>query len=151
LQHLEEAGSVRILVDWRDVAAAGWNPEGEATLAAHEQPLAAALTALLEPMDLAWRIVDGRTLQVVRPESLHSRCELELYAAPGLLKNDPSGETLLSLIRTTLGEEQFKSGGGPGEIRCDAAGQCLVVWLPQPRQQELAAHLAKWAGAGAAE
>jgi hypothetical protein len=151
LQHLEQAAGVRILVDWRDVAAAGWNPDGEATLAVEKQPLAAALTALVEPMDLAWRIVDGRTLQVVRPETLHSRCELELYPVGTHLKNDPAGETLLSLVRTTLGEEQFKGGGGPGEIRCDPAGQCLIVWLPQPRQQELAGLLAKWASTGAAE
>ena len=72
LQRLEEAAGVRILVDWRDLAAAGWNPAAEASLVASKQPLAAALDALLDPLDLTWRVVDGRTLQVVTPAVLPS-------------------------------------------------------------------------------
>jgi hypothetical protein len=63
LDRLGELAGVRILVDWRDVAAAGWNPAGEATLVSSQQPLAAALDALLTPLDLTWRVVDGQTLQ----------------------------------------------------------------------------------------
>ncbi len=144
LKRLEEAGGVRILVDWRDVAAAGWNPDGEATLAVDKQPLSASLTALTGPMDLAWRIVDPGTIQIMRPETLETRCELEVYKVAELLKDDPAGETLVGLVRTQLGEDAFRDGGGPGEIRCDAAGQCLIASLPQPKQQQLEALLTSW-------
>jgi hypothetical protein len=135
---------VRILVDWRDVAAAGWNPDGEMALAVEKQPLSAALTALTGPMDLAWRVVAPGTIQIVRPETLETRCELEIYKVAELLKDDPSGETLVSLVRTQLGEDAFRDGGGLGEVRCDAAGQCLIVSLPQPEQQQLEEVLALW-------
>jgi hypothetical protein len=144
LKLLEEAGGVRIVVDWRDLAAAGWNPDGETTLSIETQPLSSALTALLGPMDLAWRVVDGQTLQVLRPETLASRCELELYKVADLLKNDPAGESLVALVRQALGEDAFQDAGGPGELRCDAAGGCLIASLPQPQQQQLEALLARW-------
>src|SRR5205823_9413571 len=34
LDRLGQAAGIRILVDWQDVATAGWNPAGEATLVA---------------------------------------------------------------------------------------------------------------------
>src|SRR5204863_1673594 len=78
LQRLGETAGVRILVDWHDVASAGWNPAGEASLVASNQPLAAALDALLNPLDLTWRIIDGQTLQVVTPARLAEQGELEV-------------------------------------------------------------------------
>lgn len=147
LKHLEEAGGVRILVDWRDVAAAGWNPDGEATLSVEKQPLATALSALVEPMDLAWRIVDARTLQIMRPETLAGRCEVEFFKVADLLKDDPAGESLLALVKSELGDDLFQDRGGTCELRCDVASGCLVARLPQPKQQELEGLLAKWRGA----
>jgi hypothetical protein len=148
LKRLEESAGVRILVDWRDVAAAGWNPDGEATLVASKQPLAAALTALTGPMDLAWRVVDANTIQILRPETLDARCELEIYNVADLLKNDPAGESLGALVRSALGEDAFQGGGGLGELRCDPAGACLIASLPQSKQQQLEALLAERRSAG---
>jgi hypothetical protein len=98
-------------------------------------------------MDLAWRIVDPGTIQIVRPETLETRCELEVYKVADLLKDDPAGETLVGLVRTQLGEDAFRDGGGEGEIRCDVVGQCLVATLPQPKQQQLEAILMQWRAA----
>jgi hypothetical protein len=141
LSQLEQAGGVRILVDWRDIAAAGWNPAAEATLVVEKEPLAMALTKLLEPMDLAWRVVDVQTIQVITPQTLAARTEIELYAVGDLTKEDPSGQKLVSEIRETLGEPLFLDQGGRCEIRFDVAGQCLVASLPQPKQQDLEAFL----------
>src|SRR5207248_301264 len=52
-QKLSAAGKVRILVDWRSLAAAGWNPDAELTLVVDKKPLSEALHTLLDPMDLA--------------------------------------------------------------------------------------------------
>lgn len=143
---LGKAAGVRILIDWRDIAAAGWNPDGEATLIADKQPLADALDALLQPMDLAWRVVDGRTIQVLTPETLAARTEFELYQVAGLLGDDPTGAALIARTRAALGEGHFRDSGGPGELLYDPAGQCLLVSLPQPQQRELESLLTKWRG-----
>ena len=143
LDYLGKSGGVRILVDWQDVAAAGWNPDGEATLIADKQPLSAALDALLGPMDLTWRVVDGQTIQVLTPDSLAARLELEFYQVDGLTGDDPTGGTLLAKLQTALGEAHFREAGGPGDLRYDPAGQCLLASLPQPKQRELEALLSK--------
>ncbi|HEX5106427.1 MAG TPA: hypothetical protein VFV87_21560, partial [Pirellulaceae bacterium] len=136
VDYLGKAGGVRILIDWRDIAGAGWNPDGEATLLADKQPLSAALDALLDPMDLTWRIVDGRTIQVLTPETHGSRVELEFYSASGLLAADATGGALLAKVRAALGEGHFRETGGPGELHYDAPSQCLLAALPQPQQRE---------------
>lgn len=144
LERLGQAGGVRMLVDWRDVAAAEWNPDGEATLVADKVPLAAALDSLLAPMDLTWRVVDGQTIQVLTPQTLAARAELEFYQVDGRLGDDPTGDTLLIKLCSTLGEAHFRENGGAGELRYDEVGQCLLASLPQPKQRELEALLAKW-------
>src|SRR4030095_10241938 len=48
------------------------------------RPFPEALTALLEPMDLAYRVVDGRTIQIVSQQLLAERLEFELYPAQDL-------------------------------------------------------------------
>ena len=52
---------------------------------ASNQPLAAALDALLNPLDLTWRSIDGQTMQVVTPARLAEQCELEFYNVDGLV------------------------------------------------------------------
>ena len=143
VERLGAAGGVQILVDWRDIASAGWTPEAEATLTVEKQTLSAALTALAEPMDLAWRIVDGRTLQLVTPQRLAETTEIELYKVNDLLADDPTSESLLATIRETLGDAAFRENGGPGEVLFDGDGQCILAALPQPKQQQLEALLAK--------
>ncbi len=144
LDRLSEAAGVQILVDWQDVASAGWNPAAEATLVASNQPLAAALDALLGPLDLTWRIIDGQTLQVVTPQRLAEQGEFELYRVDQIISQDLSGDALAAKVRAALGDAAFRDGGGGGEIRYESESGCLLAWLPQPRQRELEALLTKW-------
>jgi len=141
LAQLEQTAGVRILVDWRDIASGGWNSDALATLVVEKESLALALEKLLEPLDLAWRVVDGQTIQVVTPATLSSRNELELHAVGDVVKDDPTGQHLVNEIRETLGEELFLDHGGPCELRFDTASQCLIASLPQPKQQDLEAFL----------
>jgi hypothetical protein len=146
LARIERDSSVRILVDWQAVEEAGWNPDGLATLTADKQPLGEALSSLLLPMDLAWRVVDGETLQVTTPAVLASRPELEVYPLGELLAGQKP-EELLERIRAGLGPHHFRTAGGIGELQYDAGGQCLVAALPQPQHDALVALLREWRAA----
>lgn len=141
LERLGEATDTRIVVDWQDVAAGGWNPAAEAKLLVNGKTLAEALDALLDPLDLAWRVIDARTLQVVTPARLASQGELELYPVDALV-TDAHGEALLSRVRAALAKPLL--GKGSGEVRFDEHSQCLLAWLPQPHQQALELLLAQW-------
>ncbi len=141
LGKLGEVSGMRILVDWRDIANAGWNPAGEGTLVASNQPLADALESLLAPLDLTFRIIDAQTLQVVTPARMNEQAELEAYRVKDLFGKDVAPDELLAKLLASMGEDTFVAGGGNGELRYDVTGQCLLAWLPQPRQRELEAIL----------
>jgi hypothetical protein len=147
LKRLGEMTGTTILVDWHDIASLGWNPQAEASVVFDDQPLAEAMDALLKPMDLAWRIVDGQTLQVVSPQRLATQGELEVYAVGPLVGDDSQGEQLLARIQAALGEETFVEAGGVGVVRYDPVGKCLLAWLPQPKQRQLEEELARWRAA----
>jgi hypothetical protein len=144
VERLGTAGKLRILIDWQSLATVGWTTETEATLLADKLPLGEALTRLLEPMDLAWRVVDENTLQILSQQTLADSVELEFYKLDGLAADPAAGDALVQRIMSTLGEELFSDGGGSGEIRYDAAGNCLLVSLSQPEQQALDKLLASW-------
>jgi hypothetical protein len=144
LDNLGRATGLRILVDWHDVAAAGWNPAAEATLVVSNQPVVDALDALLTPLDLTARIIDAQTLQVVTPARLAAQGELEFYKVADVITAEITADILVARIRAALGDESFIAGGGNGEIRFDDATKCLLAWLPQPKQQQLEVLLTTW-------
>lgn len=138
---IEDAAQVTILIDWESLAPLGWNPDGEATLLAENQPLADALTRLTVPMDLTWRAIDGKTIQILSPQALQERLELEFYPLGDLAGAD-EGESLLAQLRSTLGEELFRDAGGRCDLRYDPESKHLLASLPQPLQKKLAVALA---------
>ncbi len=140
-QKLSAAGKMRILIDWRSIAATGWNPDAELTLVVDKKPLAEALTALVEPMDLAYRVVDGRTIQIVSPQYLAEHLELELHPAQELVTGQEQIEPLLARIRASLSEGAAEP---LGQFWLDPESKCLVAMLPQPKQQLLTKLLAEW-------
>ena len=140
-QKLSAAGKVRILIDWRSIAPAGWNPDAELTLVVDKKPLSEALTALVEPMDLAYRVVDGRTIQIVSPQYLTEHLELEFHPAKELVAGPEQIEPLLARVRASLAEG---SAEAPGRLWLDPESKCLVTMLPQPKQQLLSRLLAEW-------
>jgi len=144
LRRLGELSGLTILVDWQDIASLGWNPQAEASIVFDNQPLEDALDALLGPMDLAWRVVDAQTLQVLSPQRLATRGELEVYPVGPLVGDDPQGQQLLERVKAVLGEEAFAEAGGVGVVRYDPVGRCLLAWLPQPKQRQLEEELQRW-------
>lgn len=147
LRRLGELSGLTILVDWQDIASLGWNPQAEASIVFDDQPLEDALDALLGPMDLAWRVVDAQTLQVLSPQRLATRGELEVYPVGPLVGDDPQGQQLLERVKAVLGEEAFAEAGGMGVVRYDPVGRCLLAWLPQPKQRQLEEELQRWRAA----
>jgi hypothetical protein len=140
-QSLSKLGKVRILVDWRSIAHSGWNPDAEVTLKVDGKPLSEALTALLEPMDLAYRVVDGKTIQIVSPQFLAEHLELEVHPVKELVASQEQIEPLLARVRGSLTEGAAEP---PGQLWLDAESKSLVAMLPQPKQQLLTRLLTEW-------
>jgi hypothetical protein len=144
-RRLEKDGQFRILVDWRALAAEGWNADGEGTLSVQNKPLGEALTALLSPMDLTWRAIDEQTVQVTTQAALNQVLELEVYPAGKLAANAAQGEALLTRLRRALSLAEAEESGGA--LRFDPVSKSVLASLPQPQQRQVEKLLGEWATA----
>ncbi|MCY2988419.1 MAG: hypothetical protein NTY19_11220 [Planctomycetota bacterium] len=144
LDQLRKDTGVQVLVDWQAVAELGWNPEAETTLAAQAQTLGAALDSLLRPLDLAYRVIDGQTLEITTPARLAARPEVEFYPAGALLPEPQTPEPLIERIRGELGLLAAGPAAPGGVFYFDPPSQYLIAALPQPQQRRLAELLAQW-------
>ncbi len=139
LDRLAQASKLQILIDWRALGEAGWSPDAEVRFSVADQPLAKALSTLLDPMDLAYRVIDESTLQITTPTVVDSRLEVEFYRVP---KPDDDGTKLVQAAREALGPANFRDFGGAGQLAFDQPSNCLLVSLSQTRQRELQTWLA---------
>lgn len=135
--HIKRTTGLRVLVDWRTLADAGWTPEGEVKAGVASQPLSVFLDRLTQRMEIAWRVVDGNTVQLTSREGLAALPDVEVYPVAV-----DDGAALIALLQKELGSALF-APGSPGVLRYDSAGQALVARLPQPAQRKLAQFLAK--------
>ncbi|MEX0818801.1 MAG: hypothetical protein WD070_04380, partial [Pirellulaceae bacterium] len=116
VDRIAQIAKLHILIDWRALADAGWSPDAEVGFSVADQPAAKALATLLEPLDLAYRIVDESTLQVTTPAVLDSRLEIEFYRVP---KREDDGAPLVQSARDALGPANFRDFGGGGQLAFD--------------------------------
>jgi len=100
---------------------------------ANRTPLRDALTKLLEPMDLTYRIVDASTVQVTTLQALERKPELEAYVLNDLAKTPEDATGLMELIAAKIGISSAR--------RWDAESKTLFALLPQPKHEELAKFL----------
>lgn len=142
--HLRGATGAQILFDGLDMATVGVSAKSEARLTAADQPLADALTSLLEPLRLSFLIVNAKTLLIVSAETVRQRYEVEFYPAKELIDGDQPADALIERIKSELAPSSWDDAGGPGRIAFDAASSCLIVLQTQARQIELEQLLDSW-------
>jgi hypothetical protein len=136
-EHLKRTTGLRMIVDYHALAEAGWTPEGEVKAGVAGQPLSAFLDRLSRRMEVAWRVVDGQTVQLTTPAALIANADVEVYP---IAAGDSAA--LLDRLQNELGSELFAQGGG-GALRYDSVGQTLIARLPQASQRQLMELLAK--------
>jgi hypothetical protein len=88
LRHIEKTAGIRLLVDWQSLAEEGWNSDAEVTFAINDRPLSEAITELLKPMELEFRIVDQSVFQIASRERLTDRSLVECYPSIAWLRGD---------------------------------------------------------------
>lgn len=140
--YLASRTGVRLLVDWINLAAVGLPRDAETTLQVSDAPLEAALMALAGPLDLAVRILDGRTLQLTTRDVLAGQLEVEFYPVAELLAAGQEGEPrtaeqLIDAIKHQVQGATWSDAGGFGRIHYDPAGSCLIVLQSQPAQIDI--------------
>jgi len=132
--HLEEPTGVDILFDRVAMARQRWSPASEASVNAEKEPLDVVLGQLLDPMGLAYRVIDAKTLQITTAAAAAARMQLEFYPFGKLLGSGRTGAALAEQIRTGVAPTTWTSTGGPGTLHFDEPSACLIVLQSQPAQ-----------------
>jgi hypothetical protein len=143
LRYLKKQAEVEILVDRSALVAAGMADDPKAVFKSQKQPLSTALAALLEPLGLGYRVVDGRTIQVTTRKAVAARFELEFYPLGSLPGNGQPAAALIERIKSRVGGPTWSDAGGPGQAHFDPPSACLIVLQSQPAQFAIEALLAE--------
>lgn len=138
LPFLERKAKVKLAVDHRGLADVGLTLDAPANLSAVKpEPFAALLSSLLEPLELGWRVVDGKTIVINSKEALHRTHELEVFPLAELVPQKISAADLLKRLPGENAPDQWRPQG-PGRFAYDAASNTLIVVQPQALQVEVA-------------
>jgi len=135
LSWLGRATGTRIMIDGVSVAAAGRTPRSPVTLIADKQTLDEALTALLDPLELTFRVVDEKTLQVFAKKSLPDRAEFEIHPVGVLLTRGIESQRIIDLIREKIDPKSWAAG--ESVIELDLPSKSLLVLQSPAAQMQL--------------
>jgi hypothetical protein len=141
LDFLAGQAGATILVDHGALAADGLAAQTETRLVAAGEPLETVLGRLLEPLELALVLVDGKVLEVTTADAAAQRLCIEFYPVRGL-RGDDVGSYRAKLL-AAAGIERSKAA-----IEFDPSSECLIVGAAYPDQVRLEQALRKLGGRG---
>lgn len=133
---LQKASGIKIVFDGLGLAEAGVSPQDEASLSTDQEPLADVLDRLLEPLKLAYWIVNADLLAITSQREVAEELEVEIYPVESLLKGEATDDFIASISKE-VAAETWPDMGGPGALTVDALSSHLIVLAPQAVQIEL--------------
>jgi len=142
LQSVTRETGLQILVDWQAIRQLGWTPEAETMVSAENVPVGEALSQMLRPMDLTYRVIDATTIQITSPEADENRWDVEFYPVARLLADSPDVTAVADRVRDAM--QQAGIGETKGVVHFDPLSRHLVAALSQPDQRRLAVILQRW-------
>ncbi len=142
LEYIGKKSGVRFLIDDRAFEVEGISPDVAGTFNAQSQPLDVSLSAMLEKMELTYRVVDDKTVQITTRKGF--RREIEFYRVKELIVAGVKPEQITERITTRVVPGRWTSQGGKGAIEFDPASQTVVVSHSQLVQREVAELLVDW-------
>jgi len=128
----EQAAEMQVLIDWHALHSAGWSPQDTMMFFCSNQPVEQAMTSLLEPMGLTYRVINPVTIQISTYEALETQHEIEFYPLPGNATNDDMQQISRRIVQR-IGQAKFQPAGR-GAIGFDTNSRSLIVSLPQHDQ-----------------
>lgn len=128
LAELERRTSLVLLIDGLALGQVGLSPDVRATVRTKEaQPVFLILDHLLTPLEIAYRIIDARTLQVTSRQVAADNLEIEFFRVQDLAATPKAAEDLIAQVKQEAYPESWTREKNPPAIEYDAPSQCLIV------------------------
>jgi hypothetical protein len=136
---LRDETKLTILVDWRALRAVDISPQTPARMTAANEPVETALASLLTPLELTYRILDSRTLQITTIPAAAEAMHVEIYPLGDLAQDSAAVD---KLVRDFRNQWQPLSGEPAGAFHYDAASRSLLLRHTQAAHNEFEKRLA---------
>jgi hypothetical protein len=124
--HLQTGKNV--IVDWRSLLAEGWNPQTMLPPDIVEKNLRDFLRQICRAMELTYRIIDEKTVQITTFSTAARETDFEVYSCAKILQR-LTHEQLVQLLQQALGLEIQSQPNL--RIFLDAESKSLFVIAPQ--------------------
>jgi hypothetical protein len=134
---LQRSTGATILVDHAALARQETTADSECSVVAVKKPLSGLLDDLLTPVDLAWRVIDERTVVITTVQDAAEHMELEFYPARDLAADAAAGQSMISQIAATVSPQLWGPGPEKAAMFFDAPGRTLIVRAPQRVQLQV--------------
>ncbi|NLS90633.1 MAG: hypothetical protein GXX96_00425 [Planctomycetaceae bacterium] len=131
LGELEQRSELLIAVNWLALAKEGKSPDLPTTFSVAQVPLSEALERLLTPLELDYRVIDERTVEVTTRAAADAHFEREFYPVADLLNADLTAATLIARLCGEVEAGGWRAGGGSGDVVFDEPSRCLIVFHTQ--------------------
>jgi hypothetical protein len=140
LEGFGERAGVEILLDRRELDAAGLSEKTEISYTVEKQSLESALDGLLRPLGLGFRAIDAHTLQVAPQKELDGLREWEIYSIDKMLNTEFTAQDLILQIKHSVAPSSWTVRG---RIYYDAPSKSLIVSQTPTVQAALSRYLAE--------
>jgi len=105
LHYWQGAAKLTVLVDWRALADMGIVPSSPVACSANDRTWRDALDGVLEPIGLAWWMVNAKTIQITSREALGDIRRIEFHAVSKAMRDEfDSSDALVESLRQEWAE-----------------------------------------------
>lgn len=130
LEYLGEKSGVELVVDWRTLRDADTGPGALAGLHIQNQRLDNTLTALVEPLGLAYRPIDAETVEISTPQHLDQTGCTAFYQLKPLLATGQAAEAVADRLRNEVLPDRWRGTPPAATAAVDPASGYLIVRGP---------------------
>ncbi len=125
------------LIDHAALARLESSDESESSAVAVGKPLSAFLDDLLTPMDLAWRAIDERTIEITTRDAAAAHMEIEFYPLGELAGNAEAAQALIGQIKAKIEPQSWGDRLNQAAMQFDAPSHAILVRAPQKTQSQI--------------
>ena len=144
LSYLRDKTGIDFVVDWPALSALKTGPDAVTGLHIQNQPLSAALEALLMPLGLAYRPIDAQTIQITTPAKLNATSELDFYLLRPLPTAGNAADVILERLHSEVSPESWKGNPPAAAAIVDPGSRYLIVRASSPVQKEVGKAVQQW-------
>lgn len=137
VQYVQHATGLTIAIDWRLLLAEGLTPNAAITCGVTDKPLGEALTTVLSPLGLGWRVINADSIELVTQTDAETRLEVEFYPVGDRLRAAVDPQQFVNRLSKEVGSDTWKGVGGEGVAVYDPPGGHLIVLQTQPIQRQV--------------